>query len=397
MKDKLFPKKYKIVIAFHETLPCYQAESLKTYLLSKYAVDILFIGHPLLDIEESYQRTSRYEYFKSNKHITAENAFHWNLPKPFLFIKDMIYTLFWCIKYKGPWDIFVGVDSINVLVALFLKYFGRVKKVVYHTIDYHPTRFSNKILNWLYFQFDKICVRLADETWNVNSAMVEAREKKMGMKREVYNRQFTVPMCVWVHKVKRKPFNKINKKKIVYRGSLVNILGVDLIINAMPRIIKSIPDAVLEIFGDGVERKKLETKAKKLKVLSHIKFYGWIRERKKLEELMSDGAVGIATFNTKILDETVRNADPSKIKDYTLMGMPVITTKALSNYKQIEKLKCGIVIDYHADELAQAVIKLLSNEKLLKEYRSNALKFVKQFDCGKLFDKNVNRLLISQI
>lgn len=391
MKKRL--QKFRVVISFHETLPCYQAESLKKYLLDKYAVDLLFIGHPLLDIEESYQRTSRYEYYESNKHIVSKNAFHWVLPKPLLFIKDVIYTLFWCLKYSGKWDIFFGVDNISVLVAFFLKKIGRIKKIVYHTIDYYPTRFQNKLLNWLYFQFDKICVRYADETWNVGSMMEDARKRKMDMKGRDYSRQYIVPMCVWVNKVKRKPFSKINRRKIVYRGSLIDFLGVGLIIQAMPLIIKSIPNAVLEIFGDGVERKSLEEESRRLKVDKYVKFYGWIRDRQELERLMSDGAVGIAAFNTKILDDTVKNADPSKIKDYTLMGMPVITTNALSTYKEIEKYRCGIVIDYEVKELANAVIKLLSDEKLLKEYRDNALKYISQYDCGKLFEENVGRIL----
>lgn len=386
-------KKLRVVIAFHETLPCYQAESLKKYLLSKYSVDLLFIGHPLLDIEESYQRTSRYEYYESNKHIVSKNAIHWVLPKPLLFIKDVAYTLFWCLKYSGKWDIFFGLDNISVLVALFLKRVGRIKKIVYHTIDYYPTRFQNKFLNWLYFQFDKICVKFADETWNVGTAMAEAREKKMGMSKSLYNRQYLVPMCVWVNKVQRKPFVKINKRKIVYRGSLVDILGVDLIIKAMPTIIKAIPNAILEIYGDGVERKNLEILANRLKVSGQVNFHGWIRDRKELEDLMSDGALGIATFNTKILDDTVKNADPSKIKDYTLMGMPVITTRALATYQEIEKYACGIVIGYDVAELARAVIKLLSEEKLLEKYRKNALRYIRQYDCNKLFEKNVGRIL----
>lgn len=391
MKKK--SQKLRAVISFHETLPCYQAESLKKYLLDKYSVDLLCIGHPLLDIEESYQRTSRYEYYESNKHIVSKNALHWVLPKPLLYVKDMIYTCLWCLKYEGLWDIFFGVDNISVLVALFLKKLGKVKKVVYHTIDYYPNRFQNKFLNWLYFQFDKVCVKFADETWNVSAAMVEAREKKMGMKREIFSRQYTVPMCVWVYKVKRKPFSKINKKKIVYRGSLVDIMGVDLIIKAMPQIIKAMPDVVLEIFGDGVARGALEEEARKLNVSEHVKFYGWIRERKRLEELMSDGALGIATFNTKILDEKIENADPGKVKDYMLMGMPVVATKAVSYYKEIQKLRVGLVIDYKVKDLENAVIKLLLNEGLLKEYRSNTSKFIKQFDCGRLFKENVTRVL----
>lgn len=384
-------KKYRVVIGYHETLPCYVGEHIKEYFLKKYSTELLLIGHPLLENEESYNRSSRFEYYKDSKLVIEKNAYHWIAPRPLLYIKDIFYTFFWCFKIKEKWDVFFGIDNINVLAALFLKRIGKIKKVVYHPLDYEPIRFNNKFLNWLYFQFDKICVKYCDETWNVSEGMIKAREKKIGVKRDA--KQYVFPICVWVNKTKRKPFDKINKTKIIFRGSLFADMGVDLIIRAMPLIIKSLPEVVLEIYGDGTERKKLEIEAKKLKVSKHIKFFGWIRERKSLEDHMSDAALGIATFNTKIAGDKFRNADPGKIKDYMLMGMPVITTKAISNFEQIEKLKCGIVINYEAKELADAVVKLLLDENLLKEYRDNALEFIKQFDCGKLFNKNIPRVL----
>lgn len=384
-------KKFKVVIAYHETLPCYVGEHIKEYLLEKYSTELLLIGHPLLENDESYKRSSRYEYYKNSKLVVKKNAYHWIAPRSLLYIKDMLYTFFWCLKNKGAWDVFFGIDNINILVALLLKKMGKIKKVVYHPVDYFPTRFENKILNWLYYQIDKICVQYCDEVWNISEGMIEAREKKMGIKRD--DKQYIFPICVWVNKVKRLPFNKINKRKIIFRGLLVKDMGVDLIIKAMPRILKVISDITLEIYGDGPAREALESEAKKLNVSEHVKFFGWIRERKELENRMSDAALGVATFNTKITDDKFKNADPGKIKDYMLMGMPVITTKAISNFEQIEKLKCGIIINYEASELANAVIKLLLNEDLLKEYRDNALKFISQFDCGKLFDENISRVL----
>lgn len=384
-------KKFRVVIAYHETLPCYIGEHIKEYLLEKYSMELLLIGHPLLENEESFKRSSRFEYYKDSKLVIKKNAFHWILPMPLLHIKDMIYTFVWCLNYQNKWDAFFGINNINVLVALLLRKMGKIRKVIYHPVDYGSTRFKNKFLDWLYFQFDKICVQSCDETWNVSEGMIEAREKRMRLKRD--HRQYVFPICVWVYKVKRLSFNKINKKKIVFRGSLFDWMGVDLIIGAMPQIIKTVPGVVLEIFGDGNEKAYLQNKAQKLKVHDYIKFYGWIRERKELETLMSDGALGIATFNPKIVDDKVRNGDPGKIKDYMLMGMPVITTNAVGYSQKIEKSRSGLVVNYKEADLAKAVIKLLSDEQLLKEYRDNALKFIKQFDCGKLFDENITRVL----
>jgi len=134
--------------------------------------------------------------------------------------------------------------------------------------------------------------------------------------------------------------------------------------------------------------------SKELGVQKYITFWGWVRDRRKLEKIMSDGAVGLATFNTEILDEKVKNADPGKIKDYMLLGMPIIVTNAISTINDIKKSRCGIVIKYKSSDLVSAVVQLLNDKNKLAEYRKNALAYVQQFDFGKLFEKNLSRVLI---
>ncbi len=186
------------------------------------------------------------------------------------------------------------------------------------------------------------------------------------------------------------------KKKLIFVGQLLPHMGVELVVKTMPEIIKKIPDVKLEIIGGGEQKKYLMGLAKGLKIQKNIKFWGWVRDRRKLEKIMSDGAVGLATFNTEILDEKVKNADPGKIKDYMLLGMPVIVTEAISNTDEIKKKRCGIVIRYKNSDLVSAVVQLLNDENKLAGYRKNALTYVQQFDYGKIFEKNLSRVLIKE-
>ncbi|MDO8638403.1 MAG: glycosyltransferase [Candidatus Daviesbacteria bacterium] len=385
-------KRHRFCIVTYEVFPNPITQNLKTFLLENYNCDLLYIFHPQLDIKEGYQMSSGFNWFKDNKLIQSKNAYHWKAYWPLLYVKDIFYTLFWCLRV-GKIDIYFAAGNLNPLVGIILKQFGVIKKVVYISMDYYPTRYENRFFNWLYFQLDKFCVRFADETWNVNSNMVSAREKKMEMDRKTYNRQYTVPGGIWFHKTKRLAFNKINRKKIVYRGSLLAHMGVDLAIKAMPYILKKDPLVKLEIIGGGEEEDNLKKLAEKLKILKSVVFHGWVKDRKQLEALLVDGALGIATFNTDILDEKIKNADPGKIKDYMLFGMPVITTNALYYHNEITRKKCGLVVEYKPEKLAEAVITLLSDKKLLEEYRENALKFIERFDCNNIFKPNVVRIL----
>lgn len=384
---------YNFCIVTYETLPNPISQNLKTFLLENFKCNILYIFHPLLDMKEGYRLSSGSHLYEDNKLSKSEKAYHWKLYWPLLYIKDVLYTFFWCFKFRRRIDVYFASGNLNPLVGIVLRQLGFVKKVVYQSLDYYPTRFNNKFFNWLYFQLDKFCVRFSDEIWNVNSQIAKARYKKMGMNPKIFNRQNTVPGCIWFNKAKRLSFEKIKKNKIVYRGTLQDFMGVDLTIEAMPIMLRRIPNLVFEIVGIGREKERLIRLAKRLGVSKHVKFYGFVRVREKMENVLSDAALGVATFNTNILDDKVKNSDPGKIKDYMLMGMPVITTNAVYNHKEITEKKCGIIIAYNSKELAEAVVKLLKNKNLLNIYRQNAIKFIEKFDCNRILMPNIERLL----
>lgn len=386
-------KLYNFCIVTYETFPNPISQNLRTFLLENYRADLLYIYHPMLDIKEGYQMSSTYDFFKNNHLVETVKAYHWKLYWPMLYIKDILYTLFWCTKFKRRFDIYFAAGNLNPVAGIILRKFGVVKKVVYISLDYYPIRFKNRFFNWVYFQLDKFCVRLSDETWNVSPTIAKARKKKIGMEGDEYSRQYTVRGGIWFYKTKRLPFAKINRRKIVYRGMLLDHMGVDLVIKAIPLILKKIPDLIFEIIGTGEEEKELKNLAKNLGVSKNILFHGFVQGRQQMEKVLSDGALGIATFNTDIAYEKVRNSDPGKIKDYMLMGMPVITTNAVYFHQEITNERCGLVVEYKPEELAVAIIKLLKNRNLLKEYRQNAIRFIEKFDCNRIYKPNTERVL----
>ena len=82
------------------------------------------------------------------------------------------------------------------------------------------------------------------------------------------------------------------------------------------------------------------------------------KERKELEERMRNSALAVAMYE-KNKESFTYYADPTKIKDYLSMGIPVLLTDLPYNAKEIEKEKCGIIVDYKKKDIADAVIKLM--------------------------------------
>lgn len=387
-------KNSNILIVIHEHVTGGVGHVLRDFLLERRPKNLLFIAHPLLYIKESYKKSSYMEWYVNGKLKKKYTAYHWVLPEQLLYIKDFLYTIYWTMQAGQKYDLFIGLDPLNAISGIALKLFRKVDKVVHYSIDYFPTRFENPVMNKIYHSIDKFAVKFSDETWNVGARMAKARAEFNNMREEVYKkRQFHVPIGVWFAKIKRKPVSCFNKNKLIYAGGFVPYMGIDLAIRALPQILKRIPNCTLELIGRGEADENWKKLSRQLGVEKHIVFRDWMENREAFYKHLSGAAIGLAPFNYHILDDKVKNADPGKIKDYTSVGLPVITTKAIYTWRDIEKFKCGIVIDYNEKEFAKAVIKLLQKRKLLLQYRKNALEYAKQFDWEKLFSYNLARIL----
>lgn len=387
-------KQKNVLITTHEHTKGGVAHVLRNFLLEKSPKNLLFIAHPLLYIEESYSKSSYFEFYANGKLEKNHTGYHWMLPEQLLYIKDFIYTLYWTIKTGAKYDLVFAIDPLNAISGIILKILGRADKVVHYSIDYFPQRFENPAMNKIYHSLDKLAVRFSDETWNVGARMARARALGNGMRADVYKkRQFHVPIGVWFAKIKRKPIAQFDKKKLIYAGGFVPYMGIDLVIRALPKILKKVPGTTLDIIGRGEEGEDWKNLAQELGVEKQVRFEDWMEDREAFHLRLSGAAIGLAPFNYHILDDKVKNADPGKIKDYTSVGLPVITTKAIYTWRDIEKFKCGIVIGYNENEFVKAVIKLLQNRHLLLQYRKNAVKYAKQFDWEKLFTENLSRIL----
>lgn len=64
----------------------------------------------------------------------------------------------------------------------------------------------------------------------------------------------------------------------------------------------------------------------------------------------------------------------------------MIITRVPSITLDIEKEGAGVAISYDKDELASAINRLLSDGRLLNEYRMNAVRFASKYDWVDIYD-----------
>ena len=65
---------------------------------------------------------------------------------------------------------------------------------------------------------------------------------------------------------------------ISYIGRLKHYKQVDLIVKAMPMILKEFPDAILEIGGKGYDLPYIEAAVKEANVENNVRFLGFLSE-----------------------------------------------------------------------------------------------------------------------
>tara|TARA_B100001094_G_scaffold323697_1_gene375040 strand:- start:473 stop:1564 length:1092 start_codon:yes stop_codon:yes gene_type:complete len=171
------------------------------------------------------------------------------------------------------------------------------------------------------------------------------------------------------------PLPKIKMKRklpnILYVGSLTEERGAQKMIKAY-KIVKESIEADLTIVG-GFYDSKLEKWAKDYdsKYNLNINWEGWIRYT-DLAPYFSEADIGLCILQDS---ERYMKAIATKIFEYLIMGLPVVTSKGHMSDKLVRKDNFGISVDSsNENEIAQGIITIL-NQKSIQEIAENTMQF----------------------
>lgn len=297
-------------------------------------------------------------------------------------LRDISSVFLFFILYRDKFDIYIGVEAVNTLLGIFFKKLGLVKKVIYYNLDYGRNRFPNFLLNFAFHSLDKLAINHADYSWNLCKNMIEERENIGAIKKNAPV-HIVVPIGVNFYGINRLPLERINKKSLVYLGTLNPQQGVQLIIEAFPEILKKIPDASLLIIGSGEFEQNLKRMVDMLGIRENVRFTGIISDE-EAEKFLCQAAIGIAPY----LDEAFSNkryTEPTKPKTYLACGLPVIITRVPLIAEEIEREGAGMAVSYDKEDFIRAVERLLSDGKLYEQYRKNAIRLAAKYDWQHIF------------
>jgi glycosyltransferase involved in cell wall biosynthesis len=138
--------------------------------------------------------------------------------------------------------------------------------------------------------------------------------------------------------------------------------GITYLLQAMPLIIERFPDISLIIAGKGELEGQLESEANKMGISKNVFFVG---PRLDIPDLLK-------LFDLYVLPSLWEGL-PMVILEAMAAGCPIVATDVGGNRTAIHHGHSGsLIMAKDKDMLAAEVIKLLTNEKLRKDYSANA-------------------------
>lgn len=359
-------------------------QEVRNYLLPV-VKQIFYIEHPFPYADDKRSSMTIYENGIIKKQIFTFSKFG---PQIIFYILDFLITLYFLWYLRTKIDLCVALDNLNTFSVLPFKKLGAIKKLVFYTIDNTPYRFENRILNSIYHLIDKIACYNSDAIWILSPIMINTRKKK-GISPEKSGKNIILPMGANLEGIKLLPINKIRRHQMIFVGILLEKQGLQVVIEALPKILKKINDAKLIIVGSGEYQNKLKKIAANNKVTKFVDFKGFVEKQSEVEKLLCESALGIATYKPDP-DNFTYFTDPGKPKLYLGCGLPVVITDVPSIAKVIEKKGAGSIVNYSSEDVAEKIIELLLNNKKYETFRKNAINLSKNYNTNTLIKNAIS-------
>lgn len=175
------------------------------------------------------------------------------------------------------------------------------------------------------------------------------------------------------------PYKGIRKKKIVNFCRLEPQKNLKLLIDAMVRIHKNFPDYILDIYGEGIQKKELKDYCKNNNADNYINFKGF---ESRIHKKIIDAALYVSSSNYEGISNSMLEA--------LALGVPTISTNCpIGGAKMIiEDHVNGILIPVGDVEcLCQAIREVLENENLSRRISVNGIKVREEFSIENIAKK----------
>lgn len=167
----------------------------------------------------------------------------------------------------------------------------------------------------------------------------------------------------------------IERKKIVYLGTLIKTRKLDFLIRVFFKVKKNYPESELILVGGGEDKTDddlLTAQIEKLNLKNSVKITGMLPQREAWLHINNASVCVSPICPSPILN----CGSPTKLIEYMAMGKAVVANDHPEQKDIIRKSCAGICVPWEEDAFADAIIKLLSDPERCRYHGMQGYKFV---------------------
>jgi glycosyltransferase involved in cell wall biosynthesis len=291
---------------------------------------------------------------------------------------------------RGKFDLCISRHLCTAIAGYILKKLGKVKRTILYITDYYVNDAGcksaiSKFYNFLYKKLLKFLVADCDGLWLISPYLLQAPYLSSLLQ--------VTPKPVFAFETAGCEDLQIDITQIAYSrdiaflGNLGLHHGIELAVGALKELAKSFPDVKLKIIGTGPEEDNIRVLVKKNGLEQNVIFYGYIEDRKKVYEILSGCAIGLATYKPSSEFEVNKYLDPGKARMYMAVGLPVVINKGPYFAEIVEKCRAGFVIDYNTGQLINVLSKFLRDSVLIRQFRSSMFNVARKYNYEKIMQE----------
>ena len=165
------------------------------------------------------------------------------------------------------------------------------------------------------------------------------------------------------------------KKVFAYIGTHGMAHGLSFILNSLPKIQESLPQAHFLFIGEGAEKENLLNQAKELK-LDNVTFMPFVPKHEVVRYL---SLMDVALVNLKKSD-TFKTVIPSKIFEAAALQKPILLGLEGETKEIIESFNAGTCFEPENEEEFIAQCHAVLNEQSYKDYQKGCQELAEAFD-----------------
>jgi len=226
------------------------------------------------------------------------------------------------------------------------------------TLELYETKYgdrASRIVRRIHVFIEKQAIRYAHHALTVNET-IRQRFIERGSPAE----KITVIRNVPAEDLFPPPEDRTNSKPhflIMTHGTLQPRYGQDILIRALVRIRKSIPDVKLRIVGGGETEPELRRLAADLKCSDAVEFTGIVPTR-KIRDHLNQADVGVVPLTRSPFSELCQ---PNKLFEYVALKVPVVAARVRAIEESFDEQCLRFFEPGDEEDLTRAILELYQN------------------------------------